>query len=45
MNLHNWSGKHWSRGSRWYYGKGPGTDAIDGKSMDIDYVRIWQREE
>ena len=23
MNLHNWSGKHWGRGGRWYYGEGP----------------------
>lgn len=23
---------------------GPVTDAIDGASMDVDYVRIWQRE-
>jgi hypothetical protein len=21
MNLHNWSGEHWSKGGRWYYGK------------------------
>ncbi len=29
MNLHNWSGEHWARGSRWYYGKGPGQSQID----------------
>ena len=23
MNLHNWSGKHWARGGRWYYGPPP----------------------
>ena len=23
---------------------GPVTDAIDGKSMDVDWVRVWQRE-
>ena len=23
MNLHNWTGKHWSKGGRWYYGSGP----------------------
>jgi len=29
MNLHNWSGKHWARGSRWYSGKGPGQEQVD----------------
>jgi len=96
MNIHNWSGKHWSKAIHqkvegaaladefhvygldwnkgeliWYYdGKeirreantlchqeapvllslaiikwsGPVTDAIDGTSMDVDYVRVFQRE-
>ena len=29
MNLHNWSGKHWARGGRWYYGKAPGNKQED----------------
>lgn len=29
MNLHNWSGKHWARGARWYHGKGPGQSQQD----------------
>ncbi len=23
MNLHNWTGQHWAKGGRWYYGAGP----------------------
>lgn len=23
MNLHNWTGQHWSKGGRWYFGSGP----------------------
>lgn len=95
MNIHNWSGKHWSKSQTWkaegldlsrewhVYGldwserelvwtfdgqeirretnaichapapvllssaiikwAGPVTDAIDGTSMDVDYVRVYQR--
>jgi beta-glucanase (GH16 family) len=97
MNIHNWSGKHWSKhksvtrkgadlsdeyhlyGLRWderslvwYYDgqeirretnsichrpapvwlslaivkwAGPVTDAIDGASMDVDYVRVYEPDE
>ena len=97
MNIHNWSGKHWSKSKEkkveganladefhtyglewnkveliWFFdGKeirrekntlchkaapvwlslaiikwaGSVTDAIDGTSMDVDYVRIYQKEE
>ena len=29
MNLHNWSGEHWARGGRWYYGEAPGNKQED----------------
>lgn len=97
MNIHNWSGEHWSKSKHttvnganladefhtyglewnkdqliWYFdGKqirrenntichgeshvwlslaiikwaGPVTDAIDGTAMDVDYVRVYQRDE
>ncbi|TVS10619.1 MAG: glycosyl hydrolase family protein, partial [Planctomycetaceae bacterium] len=39
MNLHNWTGQHWAKGGRWYYGPGPPVASQDDAGFE------WQLDE
>lgn len=35
MNLHNWTGQHWAKGGRWYYGPSPPAASQDDAGFEF----------